>query len=305
MFYLIRETLEACAEEELRGAKSQYVAVLTPDEWRRGRDRFDMGIDLELDIEDIHNTKAEVNYDSLTGKFLIPNRKNLEAKGDGFAFALDEKGVVFIDPSGAAARIVKTLARTRRWRIPCLERFLYDFLELIVRGDMPILEQYETELDRIEEEILQDKADSALVRVNEIRGNLRELAIHYEQLLDLGQELEENENGFFKEQYVRYFRMFLNRVARLHDTAASLREHAMQVRDLHHAQLEARQNRTMTLLTVVTTVFMPLTLIAGWYGMNFRYMPELESEFGYPAVIVVSVLIVALSLFLFHRRKWL
>ena len=305
MFYQIRETLEACAEEDLRGAKNQYVAVLTPDEWQRRRDSFDMGIDLDLDIQDIHNTKAEVNYDSLTGKFLIPDRNNLEAKGNGFAFALDEKGIVFIDPSGAAARIVETVARTRRWRIPCLERFLYDFLELIVRGDMPILERYETELDKIEEEILRDKADSALIRVNEIRGNLRELAIHYDQLLDLGQELEENENGFFKEQHVRYFRMFLNRVARLHDTASSLREYTMQVRDLHHAQLEARQNRTMTLLTVVTTVFMPLTLIAGWYGMNFRYMPELESRLGYPAVIGVSVLIVALSLFFFKRRKWL
>ena len=305
MFYQIRETLEACAEEDLRGAKNQYVAVLTPDEWQRRRDSFDMGIDLDLDIQDIHNTKAEVNYDSLTGKFLIPDRNNLEAKGNGFAFALDEKGIGFIDPSGAAARIVETVARTRRWRIPCLERFLYDFLELIVRGDMPILERYETELDKIEEEILRDKADSALIRVNEIRGNLRELAIHYDQLLDLGQELEENENGFFKEQHVRYFRMFLNRVARLHDTASSLREYTMQVRDLHHAQLEARQNRTMTLLTVVTTVFMPLTLIAGWYGMNFRYMPELESRLGYPAVIGVSVLIVALSLFFFKRRKWL
>ena len=68
MFYRIRETLEVCAEDELRTAGSQYVAVLTPDEWQRRRESFDMGIDLELDIRDIHNTKAEVNYDSLTGK---------------------------------------------------------------------------------------------------------------------------------------------------------------------------------------------------------------------------------------------
>ena len=305
MFYLIRETLEACTEAQAREAECQYVATLTPEEWLRKRESFDMGIDLELDIRDIYNTKAEVNYDSLTGKFLIPNRGNLEAKGDGFAFALDEKGVVFIDPSGAATRIVETVARTRRWRMPCLERFLYDFLELIVRDDMPILEGYELELDRMEEDILQDKGASALVRVNEIRGNLRELVIHYDQLIDLGQELEENENGFFKENHVRYFRMFLNRMARLHDMAAFLREHAMQVRDLYHAQLEARQNRTVTLLTVVTTVFMPLTLIVGWYGMNFRYMPELEWRFGYPAVIGVSALIIVISLLIFKHQKWL
>ena len=305
MFYLIRETLEACGEEEARKGGSQYVAALTPDEWRRRRESFDMGIDLELDIHDIHNTKAEVNYDSLTGKFLIPDRDNLEAKRAGFAFALDEKGVVFIDSDGAASRMIETIARTRRWRIPCLERFLYDFLEMIVQEDMPILEHYEAELDEIEGEILRDRAASALVRVNEIRGNLRELTIHYEQLIDLGQELEENENGFFQERHTRYFRMFLNRMARLHDMAAYLREHAIQVRDLYNAQMEARQNRTVTLLTVVTTVFMPLTLIAGWYGMNFRYMPELESRFGYPVVIGVSVLIVVLSLLFFRHRKWL
>jgi magnesium transporter len=79
----------------------------------------------------------------------------------------------------------------------------------------------------------------------------------------------------------------------------------MQVRDLYHAQLEVRQNRIMTLLTVVTTIFMPLTLIAGWYGMNFRYMPELEWRLGYPVVIAVSVLIVVFCLIFFKKKKWL
>ena len=99
--------------------------------------------------------------------------------------------------------------------------------------------------------------------------------------------------------------MFLNRMDRLHDTAANIQEHAVQVRDLYHAQLEAKQNRTVTLLTVVTTVFMPLTLIVGWYGMNFRYMPELESPVGYPLVILSSIVIVVGSLIFFKMKKWL
>lgn len=61
----------------------------------------------------------------------------------------------------------------------------------------------------------------------------------------------------------------------------------------------------MTLLTIVTTVFLPLTLIAGWYGMNFRYMPELEWRWGYPVVIAVSIIIVVGSLLFFHKKKWL
>ena len=79
----------------------------------------------------------------------------------------------------------------------------------------------------------------------------------------------------------------------------------MQVRDLYQAQLDIKQNRIMTVLTVVTTIFMPLTLIAGWYGMNFRYMPELESRWGYPIVIAVSLLIAIVSLIFFKKKKLL
>ena len=119
------------------------------------------------------------------------------------------------------------------------------------------------------------------------------------------QELEENENGFFREENLRYIHLFMNYMTRRHSSAASLLDYAMQVRDLYDAQLGVRQNRIMTLLTVITTIFMPLTLIVGWYGMNFRYMPELEWRFGYPAVIALSVAIVAYCLILFKKKKWL
>ena len=61
----------------------------------------------------------------------------------------------------------------------------------------------------------------------------------------------------------------------------------------------------MTVLTVITSIFLPLTLIAGWYGMNFRYMPELEWRWSYPAVLVVSVLIVVFCLIWFRKKKWM
>ena len=58
-------------------------------------------------------------------------------------------------------------------------------------------------------------------------------------------------------------------------------------------------------MTIVTSIFMPLTLIAGWYGMNFKYMPELEAKAAYPVVIAVSVAIVVISLWFFKKKKWL
>jgi magnesium transporter len=305
-YYLLEESLRPCGAEELQNpAGRRYVAVLSSPEWERERDRFDMGIELDLDAGNIHNTKAEVNYDSLTGTFQIPDRNDLKGEDFCFAFALDEKGIVFIDDSGKALQMIDEIRRTKRWREPSLERFLYDFLELIVDRDLSLMERFESELNRIEEGILASREQEDLVRVNEIRSDLRELLVHYEQIIDLTQELEENENGFFREENLRYFHLFMNLMARRHDFASSLRDYTMQVRDLYNAQLEVKQNRIMTLLTVVTTIFMPLTLIAGWYGMNFRYMPELEWRAGYPIVIAVSVAVVVFCLIFFKKKKWL
>ena len=305
-YYLLEECMRPCTADELHGQSGRkYVAVLTTPEWQRERERFDMGIELEPDTGNILNTKAEVNYDSLTGTFQIPDRKNTRERAACFAFALDEKGVVFIDDSGKAEQMISVIRRTKRWREPSLERFLYDFLEQIVYYDLPLMERYEEELDRIEDALLASEGQGDLARVNEIRSDVRELLVHYEQIIDMTQELEENENGFFSEANLRYMHLFMNRMARRHDSAVSLRDHTMQVRDLYNAQLEVRQNRIMTLLTVVTTIFMPLTLIAGWYGMNFRYMPELEWRLGYPVVIAVSVLIVVFCLIFFKKKKWL
>ena len=83
--YLLAETIEPCTAEELKEKKGcQYAAVLTSQEWERERERFDMGIELEPDAQHIHNTKAEVNYDSLTGTFQIPDR----AEKEGLPFCL-------------------------------------------------------------------------------------------------------------------------------------------------------------------------------------------------------------------------
>ncbi len=305
-YYLLADTVQPCTEAELMDRTGhQYAAVLTTEEWARERDRFDMGIELEQDAGDIHNTKAEVNYDSLTGTFQIPDRENLEERDFRFAFALDEKGIVFIDDSGKAEQMIDAIRRTKRWRKPSLERFLYDFLEQIVESDLSIMERYEKELSRIEDDILNTEGKGDLGRVIEIYNDIRKLLVHYEQIIDMTQELEENENGFFSEENLRYIHLFMNLMIRRHDSATSLRDHTMQVRDLYHAQLEMRQNRIMTLLTVITTIFMPLTLIAGWYGMNFRYMPELSWRFGYPAVIALSIAVAVLCLIFFKKKKWL
>ena len=305
MFYLIEETLKEVKREDCKNTDRQFVSVLSTDEWKRERDTFEMGIDMEPDVSEIYTTKAEVNYDSLTGSFSIPDRNDFSKDYSEFAFALDEKGIVFIDDSGKAQELITSIQRAKKWKFPSLERFIYDFLDQIVKDDLRFMEKYERELDSMEKMIMDEEESFPAVRLNDIRSDIRDLRIHYEQLMDLGQEFEENENNFFKQENLRYFRLFLNRMARLHDSSTALRDYTMQLRDQHKAQLDIKQNRIMTVLTVVTTIFMPLTLIVGWYGMNFRYMPELEWTWGYPVVIALSVVIVIASLLFFKKKKWL
>lgn len=303
MYYLIKESLTPCAEKEIFEGNAQYAVVITTEEWQRQRERFDMLIDIEMDVP--KETKAVVNMDSLTGTFSIPDRANISGPRHYFSFALDEKGIVLVDDSGYAELLLRRISQTKKWRLPGLERFLYDLLETTIEDDLTFLEKSESKLNRIEEGILSGEIMTYPKEMNDIRGDLLDLRMHYEQLIDFGQELMENENGFFQEENLRYFHMFTERVVRLRDIVTGQREYVMQLRDLMQSQLDVRQNRIMTVLTVVTSIFLPLTLIAGWYGMNFRYMPELEWKYSYPVVILVSVVIVIVCLVWFKRKKWM
>ena len=77
------------------------------------------------------------------------------------------------------------------------------------------------------------------------------------------------------------------------------------LREAYQSQLSIRQNDLMKVFTVITAVFLPLTLLTGWYGMNFAYMPELRWRYGYPVMIVLGAVIVAGLIYWFKRKKWL
>ena len=304
-YYLIKELLEESTLEECAKHEHPYVAIVTAAEFDANNGFFDMGIDMEVEYEHPGLTKAVVNYDSLTGCFSIPDREDIFGAPHRFSFALDEKGIAFINDDGTAKALIERVQSTRKWRTPSLERFIYDFLERIVEGDLKLFEGYDKRLDELEDRILKGDIEDVMEPLLDIRGELLEIHTHYEQLMDLIQEFTENENGFFKQNNLRFFDMYSNRLDRLNDLANSMRERVLQVRDLYHTQLDVKQNKISSVLTIVATIFMPLTLIVGWYGMNFTHMPELDKPWAYPAVIVISVLVVLASILFFKKKKWL
>ena len=108
----------------------------------------------------------------------------------------------------------------------------------------------------------------------------------------------------FSDQETQLFHRVEKRISRLLGEAKALREYGLQLREMFQAEMDLQQNQIMKILTIVTTIFLPLSLLAGWYGMNFSGMPELTWKYGYPAMICVSALIMLLSLYLMKKKKF-
>ena len=302
--YQIKEKMEPVTPKNFQNLPYQYVITMKSAEWNRKKAVFDIGMDLDPDLQDTGSTRAEVNYDSLTGGFNIPARENVPGDNHVFAFSLDEKGVIFIDDEGFCNAIIRKIANTKRLVNPCLERFLYDFLEQIICDDRKMLEGYDHTLDELEDQILGGNTEGVLEQIAEIRNDLRDLKIHYTQLIDVCQEFEENENHFFKDENERYFHLVAQRIERLLEMLLTLVDFTIQLREFCQSKIDEKQNRNLAFLTIISSIFMPLTLIAGWYGMNFKYMPELDKVWAYPLVFVVSVMIVVVCIVFFKKNKW-
>nr|MCR4776723.1 magnesium transporter CorA [Saccharofermentans sp.] len=135
MYYKIGERIEPFEPKSFDNIPFQYIAVISSEEWINSNRKFNMGIEWDFNFDEITSTGAEVNIDSLTGTFCIPSREVFSERYYKFAFALDEKGIVFVDDEGFASKIIERIAKTKKYINPCLEKFLYDFLESIIHRD--------------------------------------------------------------------------------------------------------------------------------------------------------------------------
>ncbi|MEG0453169.1 MAG: CorA family divalent cation transporter, partial [Coprobacillus sp.] len=152
-----------------------------------------------------------------------------------------------------------------------------------------------------------DSDDESLLFSRHLRQLNKELLLllnYYDALVTIGEELQMNHHSIFIEDDMRYFEIFTQRLERLSKSVEMLRELLNQARDAHQAKLDYKLNKTMQFFTVVTTIFLPLTLLTGWYGMNFQKMPELYHPYGYYAVMGVSVAIIVGLVYWFKKKKF-
>ena len=115
--------------------------------------------------------------------------------------------------------------------------------------------------------------------------------------------MEENRNSLIGSKDLIFFKLLSNRTDRLLRGVHNLRDYVTQVREAYQAQVDIELNSVMKLFTVLTAIFLPLTLIVGWYGMNFS-MPEYSWFYGYPFAILLSVAVIIISVAYFKKNKW-
>ncbi|MDO4345351.1 MAG: CorA family divalent cation transporter, partial [Eubacteriales bacterium] len=116
--------------------------------------------------------------------------------------------------------------------------------------------------------------------------------------------LLDNANMLICEEEMLHFNILHNRVDRCYAAVLNLQDYVTQMREAYQAQIDIEQNELMKVFTLITTLFLPLTLMVGWYGMNFKGMPELSSELGYPLFILASIVIIAGLILYFKKKKW-
>lgn len=181
------------------------------------------------------------------------------------------------------------------------EKTMYLFFKNLFKGDTKNLERLEDEISVMDDDIIAGTGGDIREKIVSIRYELLRLKKYYDQFSLIFDELCDNDNNLISDQYVYYFEVLKNRTAKMASMVLNLREFIVQVRESYQAQIDIEQNRIMKIFTLVTSIFLPLTLVAGWYGMNLK-MPEYKSEIAYPILIAICV-IVCVVWFLFFRKK--
>lgn len=295
------EILEKIEEEQVMSDGRPSVFITDSRHAPRTMEMAGMVYDGEISLAEVGFCKLETQQECLAGSLCIPKLLDVLGSRYRMLFFINQHHIVIVDDDDFAKRLIIRIRRSKTNQGDTRERFLYNFIGQFMSRDLELLGRYERLIMGMEERVADGKTEGFQSKISPIRRELLTLRGYYDELMDMGKELEENENGFFARKQLKYFGTIADRADRLMGRTGYLLEYAQQVRDTYQAQVDAVQNKNMQFLTVVSTIFFPLTLITGWYGMNFQNMPELKH--GYPGVILLSLIVVAVCIIFFKKKK--
>jgi magnesium transporter len=188
---------------------------------------------------------------------------------------------------------------------------LYALLDLVVDQGFPVLDHLSTELEELEDAILGRPAPELLNRTHQVKRDLILLRKGLWPQREVVSSLSREEHPLIKSRTRPYLRDCYDHSIRILDLVETYREMASGLHDLYLSSLSNRMNEVMKVLTVIATIFIPLTFVTGLYGMNFNRsaspwnMPELDWYFGYPLLLLLLTGVAVGMLIYFRRRGWL
>jgi magnesium transporter len=220
--------------------------------------------------------------------------------GEGFVVSFQERQGDVFDP--VRDRIRGSKGRIRKVGADYLT---YALIDSVVDSYFSILERVSEGIEALEEELVGQPSESTLHRIHGFKREMIVLRRSIWPLRELAGAMQREEVGLVSQQTRVYLRDVYDHTIQIIDTIESFRDIVSGMLDLYLSSISNRMNAVMKVLTIIATVFIPLTFVAGIYGMNFKHMPELEWRWGYPVVLLVMLALALVMFAYFRKKKWL
>ncbi len=253
---------------------------------------------VEKDGEHLYIVLRMLDYDENTRRVHSEQISIIVGRGHVVTFKEDPGDVFDL----LRQRVRSTSGRIRK-RGPAY--LAYALIDSIVDHYFIVLDRVSEVVDELEDEILSGPDQSTQARVHDLRRELILVRRAVWPVRELLTALEKTEGSPFSRDLKPFLSDAADHVIQVIETIEVLREATTGLLDLYYLSISNRANEIMKLLTMIATVFIPLTFVAGIYGMNFDVMPELRWHFGYPLTVAVMALIATLLLIYFRRKRWI
>lgn len=265
-----------------------------------------------LALEDVvhGNQRAKVelygDHYFIVTQMLLLTERGLDT--EQFSLFLGRNYVItFQEQPGDCFKPVRDRIRNNRGRIRVAgpDYLAYALLDTMIDAYFPVLEQYGEKLDALEDEIVSGYRPESISTILEVKRDLLTMRRAVWPLREVLNTLVRDPNPLIADETRVHLRDCYDHTVRVIDLIENYRELSADMMSLYLSIASTRMNEIMKVLTIISTIFMPLTFIAGIYGMNFRFMPELNWELGYPLVMAVMAVITLLMLRYFRHRGWM
>ena len=265
-----------------------------------------------LVLEDIMNTDQRAKFEDhddylyIVLKMLYLNNGDLMSEqvsvlvGEHYVISCQEQHADTFDTVRERIRQGKTKIRTHG-----ADYTAYALIDSVVDNYFTVLEREGDLLEVLEGELLEDPSDDNLQRIHGMKRELLMLRKFVWPLREMLHALQRSDTDIFKEETRLYIRDVYDHVVQVIDILETCRELASGLMDVYLSSVSNRMNGVMKVLTIISTIFIPLTFIAGIYGMNFDHMPELHWSWAYPAVWGVMLLVTLAMVIFFRRKEWI